>query len=205
MPQAWLVADMATVTPNPRKNRRLAALVLVVFAGMVGLTYATVPLYRVFCQSTGFSGTPKRAEAAPAVAADKYITVRFDANTAGSLGWNFHAVQTVMKVKIGEQNMAHYSATNLTDHETTGSAIFNVSPDEAGAYFDKIQCFCFTKQTLKAGQSEDLPVVFFVDPAILDNPDSKAISEITLSYTFFPADKPEAVSTVEQPAKLTAN
>ena len=196
---------MAPVIPNPRKNRRSAALVVVIFAGMVGLTYASVPLYRAFCQATGFGGTPRRAAAAPAHAADKYITVRFDANTAASLGWNFHAVQTVMKVKIGEQNMAHYSATNVTDHETTGTAIFNVSPAEAGAYFDKIQCFCFTRQTLKAGQSEDLPVVFFVDPAILDNPDSQAISEITLSYTFFPSDKPNAVSAADAPLKQTTN
>ena len=178
---------------------------LAVFAGMVGLTYASVPLYRMFCQATGFGGTTQRADTAPVAASDKYITVRFDANTASSLGWNFHAVQTVMKVKIGEQNMAHYSATNLTNQETTGSAIFNVSPAEAGAYFDKIQCFCFTKQTLKAGESEDLPVVFFVDPAILDDPDAKGVSEITLSYSFFPSDKPEAVSTVEEPAKLTTN
>jgi cytochrome c oxidase assembly protein subunit 11 len=196
---------MAPVVPDPRKNRRVATLVLLVFVGMVGLTYASVPLYRAFCQATGFGGTPRRAESAPAAAAEKYITVRFDANTAGSLDWNFHAVQTVMKVKIGEQNIAHYSATNLSSHETTGSAIFNVSPDEAGAYFDKIQCFCFTTQTLKAGESEDLPVVFFVDPAIIDNPDSKGISEITLSYTFFPSDKPDAVSAAEVPAKLTAN
>jgi cytochrome c oxidase assembly protein subunit 11 len=196
---------MKTVVPNPKKNRRVAFAVLSVFAGMVGLAYASVPLYRAFCQATGFGGTTQRADAAPNAATDKYVIVRFDANTAGSLGWKFQPVQSVMKVKIGEQNMAHYSATNLTDKETTGSAIFNVSPAEAGAYFNKIQCFCFTKQTLKAGGSADLPVVFFVDPAILDDPDSKAVSEITLSYTFFPADKPDTVSTVEKPAKLTTN
>lgn len=196
---------MKIVVPNPRKNRRVAAIMVSVFAGMVGLSYASVPLYRAFCQATGFGGTTQRADAAPDVATEKFITVRFDANTAGSLGWKFLPAQTVMKVKIGEQNMAHYTATNLTNTETTGSAIFNVSPAEAGAYFDKIQCFCFTKQTLKAGETADLPVVFFVDPAILDDPDSKAVSEITLSYTFFPADKPDTVSTVEKPAKLTTN
>jgi cytochrome c oxidase assembly protein subunit 11 len=196
---------MKTVVPNPEKNRRVAFAVLSVFAGMVGLAYASVPLYRAFCQATGFGGTTQRADAAPNAATDKYLTVRFDANTAGSLGWKFQPVQSVMKVKIGEQNIAHYNATNLTDKETTGSAIFNVSPAEAGAYFNKIQCFCFTKQTLKAGESADLPVVFFVDPAILDDPDSKSVSEITLSYTFFPADKPDTVSTVEKPAKLTTN
>ena len=166
--------------------------------GMVGLAYASVPLYSMFCKATGFGGTTQRADAAPETATDKFITIRFDANTAGSLGWNFHPVQSVMKVKIGEQNMAHYSATNTADKVLTGSAIFNVTPAEAGAYFNKIQCFCFTEQTLKPGETADLPVDFFVDPAILDDPDSKSISEITLSYTFFPVDKPDAVSAVAQ-------
>lgn len=196
---------MTAVVPNPKKNKRVAALVLSVFVGMVGLAYASVPLYRAFCQKTGFGGTTQRADAAPAIATDKFITVRFDANTAGSLGWDFHAEQTVMKVKIGEQNMAHYSAKNNTDKTVIGTAIFNVTPAEAGAYFDKIQCFCFTEQTLKAGESADLPVVFFVDPAILDDPDSKAVSEITLSYTFFPSDKPNTVSKVDEPLKLSTN
>ena len=193
------------VIPNARKNRRVAVIAGGVFVAMIGLTYASVPLYSMFCKATGFGGTTQRADVAPDTTIDKFITIRFDANTAGSLGWNFHPVQTVMKVRIGEQNMAHYSATNTAKETTTGSAIFNVSPAEAGAYFDKIQCFCFTRQTLKPGESEDLPVVFFVDPAILDDPDAKAISEITLSYTFFPADKSNAVSAVEQPPKQNTN
>jgi cytochrome c oxidase assembly protein subunit 11 len=196
---------MGPVIPDQRKNRRVAAVVISVFVGMVGLAYASVPLYRAFCQKTGFGGTTQRADAAPATATDKFINVRFDANTAESLGWNFHAEQTVMKVKVGEQNMAHYSAKNLTDKTLTGTAIFNVTPAEVGAYFNKIQCFCFTEQTLKPGESTDLPVVFFVDPAMLDDPDAKAVSEITLSYTFFPSDKPDAVSQGSQPAKLTTN
>lgn len=159
-----------------------------VFFAMVGLAYASVPLYQLFCQKTGFNGTTQRATAAPDAATEKFISIRFDANTAASLGWNFTARQRVMKVKIGEQYMAYYSATNLTDKEVTGTAVFNVTPAEAGAYFNKIQCFCFTKQTLKPHESADLPVDFFVDPAILDDLDSKSISEITLSYTFFPAD-----------------
>ena len=193
------------VIPNARKNRRVALIAGAVFVAMIGLTYASVPLYSMFCKATGFGGTPQRADVAPDTATEKFITIRFDANTAGSLGWNFHPVQSVMKVRIGEQNMAHYSATNTASETTTGSAIFNVSPAEAGAYFDKIQCFCFTRQTLKPGESEDLPVVFFVDPAILDDPDAKAISEITLSYTFFPADKSKAVSAAEQPPKQNTN
>ena len=195
----------SSVIPDARKNLRVAALAGSIAVGMVGLAYASVPLYRLFCQVTGFGGTTQRADIAPETAAEKFITVRFDANTAGSLGWNFHPVQSVMKVKIGEQNIAHYSATNLTDKTVTGSAIFNVTPMEAGAYFNKIQCFCFTQQTLKPGESADFPVDFFVDPAILDDPDSKSISEITLSYTFFPVDKPDAVSAVEPPPKQITN
>ncbi len=195
----------APVIPNARKNLRVAAAAASVAVVMVGLAYASVPLYSMFCEVTGFGGTTQRADVAPETATDKFITIRFDANTAGSLGWNFHPVQSVMKVKIGEQNMAHYSATNTTDKVLTGSAIFNVTPSEAGAYFNKIQCFCFTEQTLKPGESADLPVDFFVDPAILDDPDSKSISEITLSYTFFPVDKPDAVSAVEHPPKQNTN
>lgn len=186
------------VIPNARKNLRVAAIAGSAAFGMVGLAYASVPLYRLFCQVTGFNGTTQRADAAPETATDKFITVRFDANTAGSLGWKFNPVQSVMKVRIGEQNLAHYSATNTTGKVLTGSAIYNVTPNEAGAYFNKIQCFCFTQQTLKPGESADFPVDFFVDPAILDDPDSRSISEITLSYTFFPVDKPDAVSAVEQ-------
>ena len=195
----------APVIPNARKNLRVAAAAASVAVAMVGLAYASVPLYSMFCEATGFGGTTQRADVAPETATDKFITIRFDANTAGSLGWNFHPVQTVMKVRIGEQNIAHYSATNTTGKVLTGSAIFNVTPSEAGAYFNKIQCFCFTEQTLKPGESADLPVDFFVDPAILDDPDSKSISEITLSYTFFPVDKPDAISAVEQPQKQNTN
>ena len=196
----------ALVIPNARKNLRVAAIAGTVVLGMMGLTYASVPLYRLFCQTTGFGGTTQRADAAPETATGKFITIRFYANTAGSLGWKFHPSQSVMRVKIGEQNMAHYSATNTTGKVLTGTAVFNVSPPEAGAYFNKIQCFCFTEQTLKPGETADLPVDFFVDPAILNDPDSKSISEITLSYTFFPVDKPDAVSAVEQnPPKQNTN
>ena len=182
------------VVPNELKNRRVALIAGGVAAGMIGLAYASVPLYSMFCKATGFGGTPQRAEVAPDTATEKFITIRFDANTAGSLGWNFHPVQSVMKVKIGEQNMAYYDARNTGANTNTGTAVFNVSPTSAGAYFDKIQCFCFTKQTLKAGQAEELPVSFFVDPAILDDADAKEIKEITLSYTFYPSSDPAVQS-----------
>lgn len=193
------------VTSDARKNFRVAAIAGGVALGMIGLAYASVPLYSIFCKATGFGGTTQRAAEAPGSAAEKFITIRFDANTAGSLGWNFHPRRATMKVRIGEENMAHYSATNLADRVLTGSAVFNVTPAEAGAYFNKIQCFCFTEQTLKPGESVDLPVDFFVDPAILDDPDTSSISEITLSYTFFPADKTNAVSAAEQPPRQVTN
>ena len=178
---------MSRVVPDPKKNRRVAIAAACVFAGMVGLAYASVPLYKVFCKATGFGGTTQVATRAPG-AINQYIDVRFDANTSSELDWRFQPKQTVMRVKIGEQNMAYFEATNLSDKVKTGSAIYNVSPPTVGAYFDKIQCFCFTKQTLKPGESAEFPVTFFVDPAILKDADNRDTQEITLSYTFYPAD-----------------
>jgi cytochrome c oxidase assembly protein subunit 11 len=184
--------------PNPAKNLRVAIIAASVAAGMVGMSYAAVPLYRLFCQVTGFGGTTQRAEAAPERATDTPVSVRFDANTSGNLAWSFHAVQTQMTVKVGEQNMAYYKATNISDKPVTGTAVFNVTPVNAGAYFNKIQCFCFTEQTLQPGESIEMPVSFFVDPDMLEDPDAAGIKEITLSYTFYPVDKPTDVS--EAPA-----
>ena len=173
-----------------QKNRRVAVFAAGAFCMMLGLSYAAVPFYKAFCRATGFGGTTQRAEKAPDKATDQFIMVRFDANTSSGLPWDFHPRQTAMKVKIGEQNMAYYDARNFGSNTNTGTAMFNVSPASAGAYFDKIQCFCFTKQTLKAGQAEELPVSFFVDPALLDDADAKSIKEITLSYTFYPSSDP---------------
>ena len=178
----------------PASNLRVALLSAAVVAGMVGLTYASVPLYRLFCQVTGFGGTTQRAEAAPHQALDKTVSVRFDANTSGKLEWNFHPVQPSVKVKFGEQTMAYYEAVNRSDKTVTGTAVFNVSPPQAGAFFNKIQCFCFTEQTLKPGEKVEMPVTFFVDPDMLKDPDAAGVDEITLSYTFYPVDKPKAVT-----------
>lgn len=168
------------------RNRRVALIAGAVAAGMVGLAFASVPLYRLICQVTGLGGTTQRAEAAPAQASEKTITVRFDSNTSPDLPWRFHAEQNVLKVKLGEQSLAHYRAVNTASSDTTGTATFNVTPEIAGSYFNKLQCFCFTEQTLKPGQEMDMPVVFYVDPAIADDPETKSITEITLSYTFYP-------------------
>ncbi len=176
------------------RNDRIVLMSLGAVAVMIGLTYASVPLYRLFCQATGFGGTVQRAETAPKQVLDQTVSVRFDANTSSKLDWTFHPVESAVKVKFGEQVMAHYEAVNLSDKTLTGSAVFNVSPPQAGAYFNKIQCFCFTEQTLKPGEKVDMPVVFFVDPDMLKDPDAVGVDEITLSYTFYPVDKPKAVT-----------
>jgi cytochrome c oxidase assembly protein subunit 11 len=186
---------MQKVTVNPAKNRRVALLAAAGFVAMVGAAYAAVPLYKIFCQTTGYGGTTQRAAKAPgAKAGDGFVDVRFDANSAATLGWRFQPKQTVMRVKLGEQNMAYFEATNLSATSKTGSAVYNVAPPTAGPYFDKIQCFCFTKQLLKPGESAEFPVVFFVDPAIAQDADGRGIEEITLSYTFYPADDAQAVA-----------
>ena len=176
------------------RNARVVLMTTATVVAMVGLTYASVPLYRMFCQVTGFGGTTQRAETAPAQVLDKTISVRFDGNTSGKLAWAFHPVQPAVKVKFGEQTMAYYEAVNHSDKTVTGSAVFNVTPPQAGAFFNKIQCFCFTEQTLKPGEKIEMPVTFFVDPDMLNDPDAAGVDEITLSYTFYQVDKPKAVT-----------
>lgn len=176
------------------RNARVVLMSTATVVAMVGLTYASVPLYRLFCQVTGFGGTTQRAETAPRDVLDKTVSVRFDANTSGKLEWAFHPVQPSVKVKFGEQAMAYYEAVNRSDKTLTGTAVFNVTPPQAGAFFNKIQCFCFTEQTLKPGEKIEMPVTFFVDPDMLNDPDAEGIDEITLSYTFYPVDKPKAVT-----------
>jgi cytochrome c oxidase assembly protein subunit 11 len=176
------------VTTLAQRNGRTAALAGLVVVFMVGLAFASVPLYRLFCQATGFAGTTQRAAAAPG-AVGATMSIRFDANTAPSMPWRFKPERTTETVRIGERQIAFFDAKNLSDRTVTGSATFNVTPSEAGQYFTKIQCFCFTEQTLKPGEGVRMPVVFFVDPKILDDPDGREVSEITLSYTFYPVDR----------------
>ena len=172
---------------DPKRRHSILALSLVgLVAGMVGLSFASVPLYRVFCQVTGYGGVPQRAEKAPGEVLDRTVTIRFDGNVDRSLPWTFAPVQQTMDVKIGETALAFFKATNNSSVPVSGRAIFNVSPELAGRYFTKIECFCFKQQTLAAGQTVDMPVTFFVDPKFVDDEDTKDISEITLSYTFYP-------------------
>lgn len=176
------------MTELARRNGRTAALAALLVLAMVGLAFASVPLYRLFCQVTGFDGTTMRAEAAPGPVAGKEVAVRFDANVSSALPWRFKPEKTREIVTIGEREMAFYTAKNLSARPVKGTATFNVSPVQAGKYFSKIQCFCFTEQILKPGEEVRMPVVFFVDPRILQDADAAPISEITLSYTFYPVD-----------------
>lgn len=172
------------------RKTRTAMLMALLVCSMTGLAFASVPLYRLFCQVTGFAGTTQRASA-DRVPGDtgRTISVRFDANTSPALPWRFEPVDHRRTIPIGARNIALFTARNLSDHAVTGQAVFNVTPTQAGQYFTKIQCFCFTEQHLAAGQEVQMPVVFFVDPRILADPDTRDISEITLSYTFYPVDQ----------------
>jgi cytochrome c oxidase assembly protein subunit 11 len=161
---------------------------------MVGLSFAAVPLYRMFCQITGYGGVPQRAEAAPEIVLDRTIRVRFDANVDKALPWSFKPVDGVIEVKIGESSLAFFKASNTSSEPVAGTAIFNVSPELAARYFAKIECFCFKRQTLEPGASMEMPVSFFIDPKLVEDEDTKNLSEITLSYTFYRDDSDPGVA-----------
>lgn len=177
---------------NHRANRRVAFVLLTMVAGMVGLSFAAVPLYRMFCQVTGYGGTTQVARAAPETAGERLVTVRFDSEVSPGLPWEFRPMQRSVRLHLGEQRLAYYRATNKSDRAVVGMATFNVTPQKAGLYFNKIECFCFTEQRLEPGQSVEMPVAFFVDPEIAHDPNTAEISTVTLSYTFFPV--PRSVS-----------
>ena len=168
------------------RNSRLALICLAIFATMVGVAFAAVPLYRVFCQATGFNGTVRRASAAPTTLAAGMVTVAFDTNVRG-LAWQFTPNVPSQQVRPGATNLAFFKVTNTTDQPLTGRAIYNVTPESAGAYFSKLECFCFKNQTLAPHQTAEFPVVYYVDPRFGQNDDTKGIEQITLSYTFYPA------------------
>ena len=171
-----------------RRHRRTAGGLLLVVAGMVGLSFAAVPLYDLFCRVTGYGGTVQRAETGADRVLDRTVTIRFDSTVSGSLPWSVRPEQNTMTLRVGETGMVAYIARNRTDRSTAGTSTFNVSPPSAGIYFNKIECFCFTEQPLGPGGSVEMPVVFFVDPDFVDDKDTRGLSEITLSYTFFPID-----------------
>ncbi|RAI45586.1 cytochrome c oxidase assembly protein [Rhodoplanes roseus] len=171
------------------------ALACGVFVGlMVGAAYASVPLYNWFCRVTGFGGTTQVAAAAPAETLDRRITVRFDANISRGLPWKFEPEQTSIDVRLGEVVTVYYTVTNLAARETVGTASYNVAPTTVGAYFSKINCFCFTEQRLKAGERREMAVVFFVEPSLARDADQDDLNTITLSYTFYPTREPATAS-----------
>jgi len=179
--------------PNPesaeqasRRNRRVVAGCLSALFVMGAVTAASPLLYRLFCQATGYGGTTQRAEGNLQYVLDRTITVRFDSNVAPNLAWKFEPVVSTIDVKIGETALAFFRATNLSDKPLTGQAAFNVTPETFGAYFNKIECFCFKEQTLQPGQSVEMPVTFFIDAKMLEDRDTAPLSLVTLSYVFFP-------------------
>jgi cytochrome c oxidase assembly protein subunit 11 len=171
------------------RNTRLALGLAAVFVAMVGVAFAAVPFYRAFCQATGFNGTARRARFAPGEVAGPAVTVSFDTNVRG-LSWTFVPVQRSQAVRLGEAKLAFFLATNTGPKTLTGRALFNVTPESAGPYFSKLECFCFTNQTLRPGQTVEFPVVYFIDPRYRADADAVAAGPITLSYTFFPAVRP---------------
>jgi cytochrome c oxidase assembly protein subunit 11 len=175
------------------KDKRIGFIFAGVAVFMLGVSFAAVPLYRLMCQITGIDGTPKRSDKAPDSILAHKIKIRFDSNVAGGLPWKFTPNENV-SVQIGEVKNIEYAAQNLAVRETTGSATFNVLPESAAKYFNKMQCFCFNEQTLKSGEKINMPVVFYVDPDILKDIDTKNIDTITLSYTFFPVKTVQRVS-----------
>ncbi|MBP2310891.1 cytochrome c oxidase assembly protein [Azospirillum soli] len=176
-----------------RRNRLFLIGLLGLVAGMTGLAYASAPLYSLFCQVTGFGGTTQRASAAPAQVVERTITVRFNSDVNNALPWSFRPEQRALTVKLGETGLAAYRAENRGSKPTVGTASYNVTPDKAGRYFNKIECFCFTEQVLEPGQAVDMPVAFFVDPALAADPAMEDVTTITLSYTFFRAKDEGAV------------
>ena len=186
-----------------KRNARVALICVAAFFGMVGAAYASVPLYKLFCQMTGFDGTVRKAELAPTKILDRKVTIRFDSNIR-ELPWTFSTEQVSQQVRIGDTGLAFFKVTNNSDKAMTGRAIYNVVPEQAGPYFQKLECFCFSNQTIAAGQTVEFPVVYFVDPQYADDPETKGKGEITRSYTFFPAvlDDPKQKQTASTTPRI---
>jgi cytochrome c oxidase assembly protein subunit 11 len=182
-----------------RRHETVAAACALFVAAMVGAAYAAVPLYNWFCRTTGFGGTPQVASLAPAHVLERKIKVRFDANVAGGLPWRFEPEQNSIEVKIGEVVTVYYRVVNESARPTVAVASYNVAPPTVGAYFSKINCFCFTEQRLDPGETRDMPVVFFVDPAFVKDAEQDGVGTITLSYTMYPAHRSDGAQLQNSP------
>jgi len=180
------LATAYTIETQQRQHRKVALLLSALVVGMVGMAYAAVPLYDLFCRVTGYGGTTNTADFAPVSVIDRTMTIRFDSNINRGLAWEFKPVELSQEIKVGESGLAFYQARNLTDETLVGTATYNVTPQSAGYYFNKIDCFCFTEQVLRPGETVDMPVTYFVDPEIEDDKNLDHVTTITLSYTFYP-------------------
>jgi cytochrome c oxidase assembly protein subunit 11 len=183
--------EKSSQLPQRRRNGMVAAACAVFVATMAGAAYAAVPLYNWFCRTTGFGGTPQLASVAPSHVLDRKLKIRFDANAAGGLPWRFEPELSSIDVKIGEVVTVNYRVVNESARQTVGIASYNVAPPTVGAYFSKINCFCFSEQRLEAGEKRDMTVVFFVDPALVQDSEQDGLGTITLSYTMYPVHRPE--------------
>ena len=181
---------MSTASRNRRTVLACSAAVL----AMTGLSFAAVPLYNLFCKVTGFAGTPMVGTAATGKTSDRIVSVMFDANVAPALGWRFEAERTQIKAQVGVTQTVFYKITNTSSRPMTGIATYNVQPNQSGAYFVKIQCFCFTETTLQPGETLEAPVVFYIDPEIELNRELASLKSITLSYTYFPSKNGQPVA-----------
>ncbi len=192
--------DSTSTAGNERAVRRTAIMLFCIVAGMVGMSFAAVPLYNLFCRVTGYGGTTQVAEQESTVVLDRKITVRFNADTAKNMPWQFRPLQKEITVRVGETGLAFYEAYNPTNRRIVGNAVYNVTPTKAGLYFDKIACFCFDEQVLEPGQRVEMPVQFYVDPEIVKDGNLDEVKTITLSYIFFvdaeKSDPPQAGNTV---------
>lgn len=179
------------------KNTKTITTVFACVILMIGISFASVPLYRMFCQVTGFGGTTMKADKLPDQMLDRTVTIKFDANTSKNINWSFKPEKHQETIKLGQQGLIAFIAKNKDNRPTAGTAIYNVTPNKAGAYFHKIQCFCFGEQMLAPNEEMPMPVVFYVDPKMADDPEMDDVKTITLSYTFFPAESQELDNALE--------
>jgi cytochrome c oxidase assembly protein subunit 11 len=185
----------ATPDPNKRRGAIIGVTAAVGAVAMVGAAYAAVPIYKAFCQLTGFDGTVRKASAAPTVQLKRTLRVSFDTNVRG-LPWTFEPEKPAVDIRIGATGMAYFRVTNNSDKPVTGRAVYNVVPEQAGSYLQKLECFCFTEQTLQPRQTVEFPMIFFVDPGFVNDRDTQKFTDLALSYTFFPAEPDKAAGAV---------